>query len=60
MTEMPVIFFARDFEFGHPGTFAQVCGEGALPASQARARARVLGPCVSRLRRRSRWCCRSV
>ena len=36
MQEVPILFFARDFDFGRPETFAAVCGSGELPASMVR------------------------
>ncbi len=68
MQEVPVIFFARDFDFAHPDTFAAVCGDGTVPASLVRLRSaerfathaplqpRHLTACAPP---RSRWCCRS-
>jgi hypothetical protein len=36
MHEVPVSFFSQDFDFGHPDTFASICGAGELLASQVR------------------------
>jgi hypothetical protein len=36
MQEVPVIFFARDFDFAHPDTFTAVCGDGDVPPTLVR------------------------
>jgi hypothetical protein len=43
MQEVPVTFFARDFDFAHPDTFTAVCGDGSVPASLVRRSLRARG-----------------
>ena len=64
MQEVPVIFFARDFDFAHPDTFAAICGNGAVPATLVRcdlSSSPLVTPALSSAPRppRSRLCCRS-
>lgn len=61
MQEVPVIFFARDFDFAHPDTFAAVCGDSSVPPTLVRKQSAIAVTLAARLTAplRSRWCCRS-